>query len=407
MSIEAVLKGEQSWHIQHCDVFDGLKMLPDNSIDVVVSSPPYFALRTYLDEFHPLKKKEIGSEPTPEAFIDTMVKVYQEVKRVLKPHGINWVNLGDTYAHGQEKRKEGERLNIPHRVAEALSADGWYWRDTAIWNKLGPMPETLRGWRWERCMRKKKGNTVHEKKPVPEQVRSGLSFGSAKHMAEWEECPGCKKCDVWKGYVLRNGSWRCTNQHEYIFMFSKSDEYFAEGEGAKERAIHKIKSRPAEDQKRNMRNVWSFSSEPNKIKHFAAFPKELVRRCLLPSTSEKGNCSVCGMPILPVVQYERVPTRKGDASKYKEVDPKNPVNYDFGRHVSVTKIIDWKPMCNCSRMIKDVTTKPAIVLDPFGGTGTTVVVARKLHLRAISFELNEKHVEAAYKRLKADMPLFN
>jgi hypothetical protein len=80
------------------DVFDGLATIPDGSVDLVVTSPPFLALRSYLPADHPDKGKEIGSEPTPAEFIDTLLRVTQELRRVLAPHGSICVELGDTYA---------------------------------------------------------------------------------------------------------------------------------------------------------------------------------------------------------------------------------------------------------------------------------------------------------------------
>ncbi|NLE27182.1 MAG: site-specific DNA-methyltransferase, partial [Clostridiaceae bacterium] len=137
--------------LYHGDCLDVLRNLPEQSVHTVVTSPPYFALRSYLPKDHPDKDKEIGSEPTPDAFIQKMVDVFREVRRVLRDDGVCWVNLGDSYnqynagqtampgtpsgntQHARQKRPKGlaatmpagNLLNIPHRVAEALRQDGW------------------------------------------------------------------------------------------------------------------------------------------------------------------------------------------------------------------------------------------------------------------------------------------
>jgi len=105
--------------------------LPDNSVDCVCTSPPYWGLRDYE-----LEEEGIGLEPTPEAYCANMVEVFREVWRVLKPSGTVWMNLGDSY-------NEKDLVGIPWRVAFALQADGWYLRSDIIWSKPNPMPESV------------------------------------------------------------------------------------------------------------------------------------------------------------------------------------------------------------------------------------------------------------------------
>ena len=156
--------------------------LPNQSVHCVVTSPPYFGLRVYKDN----DDRGIGLEASVEAYIANLVDVFREVWRVLRDDGCCWVNLGDSYAgspsgsfdsgnrgqgmEGGEFRSnkafntatasglsQGNRLGIPERVILALQADGWIWRDTIIWAKKSAMPESLAGWRWERCRRQAPG----------------------------------------------------------------------------------------------------------------------------------------------------------------------------------------------------------------------------------------------------------
>ncbi|HUT88883.1 MAG TPA: DNA methyltransferase, partial [Thermoguttaceae bacterium] len=150
------------------DVLQVLPQLPADHFHCVVTSPPYWKLRSYLPADDPLKAYEIGSEATPEAYIETIVAVFREVRRVMHPTGLLFLNLGDSYgnsggpgnqgASGQRANRThtqvslrqgrgpdpaaGQLLNMPHRVAEALRADGWHWRQTIVWRKLSPMPES-------------------------------------------------------------------------------------------------------------------------------------------------------------------------------------------------------------------------------------------------------------------------
>jgi len=121
--------------------------LPDQSVHCVVTSPPYFGLRVYKDN----DDRGIGLESTVEDYIGNLVEVFREVRRVLRDDGVAWLNLGDSYGDS------GDRLGIPERVVLALQSDGWTWRDTIIWAKKSAMPESLAGWRWERCRRQAPG----------------------------------------------------------------------------------------------------------------------------------------------------------------------------------------------------------------------------------------------------------
>jgi len=107
-----------------------LKTLPEQSVQCCVTSPPYWGLRDYGHG------EQIGLEGTPEAYVEQMVTVFREVRRVLRDDGTLWLNLGDTI---KDKQLQG----IPWRVAFALQADGWWLRQDIIWSKPNPMPESV------------------------------------------------------------------------------------------------------------------------------------------------------------------------------------------------------------------------------------------------------------------------
>ena len=157
--------------ILNMDVIDGLRSLPEKSVHCVITSPPYWGLRDYGIE------GQIGLERTPEEYLEKMVQVFREVKRVLRDNGTAWVNMGDNYATGgYEPHDKGAALNgydcpagwaaasrgqgamkiagvgglkqkdlvgMPWRLAFALQADGWYLRSDIIWSKPNPMPESI------------------------------------------------------------------------------------------------------------------------------------------------------------------------------------------------------------------------------------------------------------------------
>jgi hypothetical protein len=384
---------------------------------------------------------EIGSEPTPEAFIKTMVAVFREVRRVLRPDGVVFINLGDSYADdskwggstggkhveglhgntgvGRDKRASGlsgQLANIPHRVAEALRADGWIWRQTIVWAKKSPMPESISGWRWMRCRvkvassaREHKG---HERLQGARDDVDGKSFASTAD--NWNECPGCEKCTPNGGYVLRRGKGRCTGAHEYIFVMAKSDAYFwdsaASAEGCStgthpkgknwhhkngtrgersNESFHNATASPVTT--RNPRSVWSLSSEPTRVRHFATFPSELVRRCLISGPGTGGVCLACGDPYAPIIEQVREATRPALTNKDGDGTL---ANRDPERHVTSTRTLGYRPCCKCNAP----KTKP-ICLDPFNGIATTGQTALALGYCYIGIDLNPDYIEVSKTRV--------
>ena len=244
----------------------------DESIDCVVTSPPYWGLRDYgVDE-------QIGLESTPEKYVENMVNVFREIKRVLKSSGTVWLNIGDSYVSGKGRYSSGaqtisgksrnEPLNgkrpdqrlhpvmkdkdqagIPWMVAFALRADGWYLRSDIIWNKPNPMPE-----------------------PVKD---------------------------------------RPTKSHEYIFLLTKSPTYYYDADAIREpldTPLHKPGNKTAygvvmrtdfgtdamdrvwgNPSGRNKRSVWTVNTHPYPDAHFATFPEKLVEPCILAGSPLGGT----------------------------------------------------------------------------------------------------------------------
>ena len=303
------------------DCLKSLREMPDNSVNCCITSPPYYGLRDYGNE------GQLGLEETPEQFVEQLVQVFREVKRILKDDGTLWLNLGDSYCgsgvnngetnpglsnnakrgdHTKSKRpnskingiKPKDLIGIPWMVAFALRADGWYLRQDIIWHKPNPMPESVTD--------------------------------------------------------------RCTKAHEYIFLLSKSKQYYFDNdairgpikltEGDTVRFRERKTSSPfgnrGEDTQQrevkydeikgaNKRSVWTVNTKPYSGAHFATFPEELITDCI------KAGC------------------------------PEN-----------------------------------GIVLDPFGGAGTTAVVARKLNRNYLLCELNPDYIKIAENRLIQELGLF-
>ena len=263
------------------DCLKKLKQIPDESIDCCVTSPPYYGLRDYGVD------GQIGLEETPEQYVKKLVNVFREVKRSLKKDGTLWLNIGDSYwgsgsrgfdftnvfgdASELQKGSKGtidlsnlpklvgnkdgyknkDLIGIPWMLAFALRADGWYLRQDIIWHKPNPMPESVKD--------------------------------------------------------------RCTKSHEYIFLLSKSPHYYFDYEAIQEPAKTVVTANTSirfggnkygdnndshfqtysgnewhGSEMRNKRDVWSVSTKAIQEAHFATFPEELIKPCILAGCKAGG-----------------------------------------------------------------------------------------------------------------------
>ena len=213
------------------DCAEKLKEIPDASINLVVTSPPYWGLRDYIAD------SQVGTEDTLDNYIYKLKAIFSEVKRILVPDGTLWLNLGDAYNSGRNgghpggkkqwkpdqkkyqnrsganvpELKPKDLIGIPWRVAFALQADGWYLRQDIIWHKPNPMPESVQD--------------------------------------------------------------RCTKAHEYIFLLSKSYNYKFNATEIKEASVNGL-------EKKNRRSVWTAHVSRVKEKHYATYPSELILPCI-------------------------------------------------------------------------------------------------------------------------------
>jgi DNA modification methylase len=375
--------------IWHGDVQACLRTLPANSIDAVVSSPPYWGLRDYglppsIWDGEPTCnhawtaegettcanccawRGQLGLEPHPELYVKHLVSVFSEIRRVLKPQGTVWVNLGDCYNAGtnsprtpsfnrvgywQAAGSMGDRrvrapglktkdlVGIPWRVALALQADGWYLRSDVIWAKPNPVPEGVRD------------------RPV--------------------------------------------RAHEYLFLLSKEPRYFYDAEAVREpgsTGAEEIRTRARDTairRGRAQRSVWNIPTQRYHKAHFATFPERLVEPCILAGTSAAGCCPLCGVPWQRsvCVRYSNPGNRKSNGPRSAERRTESP-----GFKKRLIRSVEgetWQPMCSCKR-----GRVPATVLEPFAGSGTTLAVARRLGRRAIGIELNPNYIDLARDRVR-------
>lgn len=284
--------------VYNMDCVEGLKTLSDNCIDCCVTSPPYYALRDYGVD------GQIGLEETPEAYIDKLVEVFTEVYRVLKPEGTLWLNLGDSYCGTGDKGnlkdpkypegRNGQRISktkniiglkhkdligIPWMAAFALRERcGFYLRQDIIWHKPNPMPESVT----DRCTKSHEYIFLMSKsqryyfdyeaisEPCADQSRTSYQSGKRSN--------GINKDRNDNDFGERSKTWKPRTKN-------------CMDDGQKPNTMHLRREAGLPDEQyvvRNKRDVWSVNVKPDTVAHFATYPEELIRPCILAGCPKDG-----------------------------------------------------------------------------------------------------------------------
>lgn len=411
------------------DCREVLKTLPDASVHCCITSPPYWGLRSYLPEDHPDKAREIGSEPTVHEWVQTMVEVFREVRRVLRDDGTCWVNLGDSYAgsgrggnagnnssglagkqadHSREARrhqaftqahkdasasagrapardglKPKDLIGQPWRAALALQADGWWLRQEIIWSKRNPMPESCRD--------------------------------------------------------------RFTKAHEHVFLLTKSERYYFDFDAVQEEASENTHQRRAGTGVGFGRGYDAV--EKPRYRAVDALPQGVGRR-----QGPPGNPAE--RPIAPKAALatggnagayvDGASERMGRGPGWREkqnasfdeamaVMPatRNPRSVRLLDEDEFFQFLQWKASQAVVPDMRHIASEPfrgahfatyppsliepfvlagcpegGTILDPFGGSGTTGLVADRHHRHAILIDLDERNVPMARERIAGDASLF-
>lgn len=291
------------------DCIESLKNMSDQSVNCCVTSPPYYALRDYGVE------GQIGLEETPEEFIQKLVEVFREVRRVLRDDGTLWVNIGDSYANGGRKTrdtdnklpqrgmdtrpvdpegvKQKDLLGIPWMLAFALRADGWYLRQDIIWNKPNAMPESVR----DRCTK------AHEY--VFLLSKSPRYYFDHEAIKEPANLTGKGNANSFRGGAYINNSTfdNSAGGKRTVTGNTRSRRDSFKRDGSKreqtipgqEYGTHRSNREESgwDISTRNKRSVWSVATRGYKEAHFATFPPELVEPCIL------AGCPVGGVVLDP------------------------------------------------------------------------------------------------------------
>lgn len=414
-----------------------LRTLPDACVDAIVTSPPYWGLRDYGIEPTdwpacsyapmpglpaievPAERSCLGLEPTLHAFLAHLVLIFEECRRVLKPTGSAWVNMGDGYngaglSGGTKVSEEKGQLSYrgaigsgsivapnlkpkdllgqPWRVAFALQASGWYLRQDNIWHKPNPMPESIRD----------RATKAHEY--VFHLTRSERYFFD---LEAWSE-PASENTHarLSQNVEAQIGSARAhaggkTNGN----MKAVCRKSIPQHDG-------KVKNNASMDAAlavmpltRNKRSVWTVPTVAYSEAHYATYPPRLISPPILASTSAKGCCSQCGKPWERVVEKTDVvnPAHKSsrfDAGKTSERPAHGMATVQKGERYLKQSTDHWLPTCQCSvSPSPSLPVSPSIVLDPFGCSTTTAQVALEHGRHAILIERGPHNIALIRKRL--------
>ena len=256
------------------DALEYLKRLEPESFNSYITSPPYYNLRNYETP------GQIGMEATPEEYIDKLTAVFREVRRVLRPDGTLWVNIGDSYAAKSGPQPGGYKgkdlIGVPWMLAFALRRDGWYLRQDIVWNKSNCMPESVR----DRCTKRHEFIFLLSKAPKyyfdAEAISEPIAGSSTKRYLQnierqrgSDRQPG-KSNGPMKAALPRFGG----------------EKY---GDCTEDEARTKSGRIYLPSMRRNRRDVWTVSTAGFKGAHFAVFPEKLVEPCILAGCPEGGT----------------------------------------------------------------------------------------------------------------------
>jgi DNA modification methylase len=321
----------------------------------------------------------LGLEPTPDLYVEHLVLIFREVKRVLADDGTLWLNIGDSRGHGTSARRQlGDALlgagtaaasaiprdgftakqliGIPWMVAFALRADGWYLRSDIIWHKPNVKPESVRD------------------RPTSSHEYVFLLSKSARYFYDVE---AIKEPSA-------ESSVKRVRQANFANQTGGPKDYGTTGTNSNRSARKSLENFAKNPEFRQKRDVWSINTEQYSGAHFATFPPKLVEPCILAGTSEKGKCPTCGR------QWRRI-IKKPDMSQRptKSIDAK--LEGVGGLHIND----GWKQTCSCPHH----DPIPCVVLDPFSGSGTTLAVAAQHGRFGIGIELNPGYIKLAMDRI--------
>lgn len=466
--------------------------MPDNSVHCVVTSPPYYGLRSYeisptiwggstehdhkwnnetskaeeraLKALHRTGRSNVsdqsqrgqsqgrfcdcgawlgclGLEPTVQMFVDNVVLVFREIRRVLRRDGTCFMNMGDSYNSGTSSGRNptstgkhgywqnpaiNRRINVetlapknlllmPHRVTIALQDDGWIVRNDIVWEKSQCMPESVR----DRCTRSHEyvfhltksdryyWDAEAIKEPASEDTHARYARGRSADHKYADGGPGNQTISrsfehmvVDKQAQLGKRTYTGFNERWNQKIAGVHPKAAPAGSGIKQNESFNAAVKDVVSM-RNKRTVWRLGTAAFSEAHYATFNPDLVHPCVLAGTSAYGCCVACGAPYTRILKpSERYAKYLGkgfhdhgndDAQgmmQSRGENRQNKMRDETGNHCAEYETQGWQPGCTCNAAIV-----PCVVLDPFFGSGTVGMVCEQLNRRWIGLDLGYQEMQ--------------
>lgn len=393
------------------DALDVMRTFPDASVDLVITSPPFLALRSYLPADHPDKAREMGNEATPGEFVDALMLIVEESRRVLAPHGSLCIELGDTFAGsgggGGDYLENGLREGQPGFAGSAQTqreGNAAHWRQKNRNKDAWPLAKSL---------------TM-----VPELVRLTMAYGrnplTGRETGQWRirnvvrwvrpnppvGALGDKFRPATSEMLVACVSPKRFFDLDAVRYPSDYDRPNLAGNGSRADNVPPGQRRNASDHTVNAAGAppldwWEIPTQPYKGAHYATFPKALVLKPIKAMCPEKV-CNVCGVPSTRIAEtVNAVGKAVGRTAWTKDQDTTDMMHSGVieinANHPSVPdhterRLLGWS---DCGHN----DWRRGIVLDPFAGSGTTLEVATGLGRNAIGIDIDERNLELAHQRI--------
>lgn len=352
--------------VLHGDAFKLINKLPNNSIDTVITSPPYWRQVRYSEN-----EEELGQENTPKEYIDKLCLLFNRLKHKLKDYGSLWVNVGDNYISNklkEPKSKIGTKQSKLHPLSLAaipelfkvtmIYENGWICRNDIIWYKPNARPSggvsSRFGVDYERLF-------WFVKSPQYYFVTQRLSH-------EWISKDNLSLIGKSSKAELVDGK-ESTGMHEVLSLRGKPRSRRYHPLGKLMRSVWPIEIQPEEVPFVIYPTIWTINTTGYSGKHFAPFPTKLVQR-VLTATCPRRVCNTCGKPIFdPLVE------------KYY---PKNTI----------------KILCACKTGLESTSSFPGCVYDPLAGTGTVAKAAIECGRGYVVSEILQENIKQVHQRIR-------
>lgn len=376
-----------SVRLYQADAKEQLPRFPDNAVHCIVTSPPYYQLRRYAQSGQDVVNREIGREESEEEHIAQLVALFREARRVLREDGVLWLNYGEKYA--VNARGEAELTGLPWKLAFALQSDGWRFRVALPWFKFNPRPESATD----------RPSVAHEYLFL---FGKGGRYWYDGFAVKRELAPASLDRARYGLHILRpEGGGQSIS-------VAKMGERFVNPLGRNHRSIDTALDALQEEKERIERILqrqepfpcgWDghpagffLSAEPSRVEHYAAFPNRLARFCIL-SSAPPLACMACGRGYQPEIERQngrrKLSRRRTAPGKKQETFAKRPAPVESDMFF----VTGYEPDCEC-----DAGSLPGVVLDPFAGSGTTLVAAQNLGRYSVGIELEPEYIRIIQER---------